>query len=1042
MKNICFQMTRKAWLTLVLVLTMAFPALAQKITVNGTVFEPEGEPAIGASVEVQGAQMGVATDIDGNFQLQVAPDAVLTISYVGCDTQTIPVEGRTRITVRLKTNTVAMNELVVVGYGAVKKSDATGSVAVIKPDEIEAGIAKSAQDLLVGASPGVVVTPDGGNPVGGATIRIRGGSSLSATNDPLIVIDGVPMTNQSGAAGTNPMTSINPQNIESMTILKDASATAIYGSRASNGVIIITTKRGKSGRPQVNFAANVHVATARKTLNVMDAAEFTDFVTNRVGTPAAIGMLGKGSTDWQKEVLRTAISHDYDLSVGGTVGFLPYRVSASYTNNKGIVVKSDLQRATVGINLSPKFFDEKLSVNLNVNGSYIKSEEADLGAVGAATSFNPTLPIYSPYNTVGNSGLTMFNGYTQVLNGDGGLELQASQNPVQLNADRDYSGTVWSSTGNLQIDYALHFLPELHFNLNLGYQVSKNSTETIVAPNSSMAWRNVDLLTMGAPGAGTRSEWYELQRNTLLDFYINYRKEFEAIRSNLDVMAGYSWQRFDYHGRSQNYLNTMGFITSNDEDSKGQIIYDKATDTYTLDWNQATADMIGQPVADKPMDRWANPLQLVSFFGRVNYSFDDTYLLTATLRDDGTSRFSKNNRWGLFPAVALGWKILNMPFMEKAQSVMNDFKLRLGWGVTGQQDLGGSYFPYMATYTISDKVGFLYPGYNGGWIAPINPNAYDENIKWEETTTWNVGLDLAFLNNRITAALDWYLRNTKDLLAYTPVAGVNVANYMNRNIGSLRNIGVEGTITARPVVTKEFTWTTALNVAWNKNKITALTGDAETSQIKSRDTPGGTGTGLQYHLVGQPANSYLVFQQVYDSNGDPLPGQYVDQNADGIIDDKDKIIYHSPDPKVTMTWNNTFNWRNWDLGIVLRANIGNYVYNGPLYDRNRLSAVSGYQLNNIIRDEYVFPAFVKNEQLILSDYYVENASFVRCDNITLGYTFDNLLNNNLRLRLFGAVQNPFVITGYRGLDPEIFDGIDNNRYPRPVTATLGLVATF
>ena len=415
MKNICFQMTRKAWLTLVLVLTMAFPALAQKITVNGTVFEPEGEPAIGASVEVQGAQMGVATDIDGNFQLQVAPDAVLTISYVGCDTQTIPVEGRTRITVRLKTNTVAMNELVVVGYGAVKKSDATGSVAVIKPDEIEAGIAKSAQDLLVGASPGVVVTPDGGNPVGGATIRIRGGSSLSATNDPLIVIDGVPMTNQSGAAGTNPMTSINPQNIESMTILKDASATAIYGSRASNGVIIITTKRGKSGRPQVNFAANVHVATARKTLNVMDAAEFTDFVTNRVGTPAAIGMLGTGNTDWQKEVLRTAISHDYDLSVGGTVGFLPYRVSASYNNNKGIVVKSDLQRATVGNNLSPKLFDEKLSVNLNVNGSYIKSEEADLGAVGAATSFNPTLPIYSPYKTVGNSGLTMFNGYTQVL---------------------------------------------------------------------------------------------------------------------------------------------------------------------------------------------------------------------------------------------------------------------------------------------------------------------------------------------------------------------------------------------------------------------------------------------------------------------------------------------------------------------------------------------------------------------------------------------------------------------------------------------------
>lgn len=1032
----------KKFLFLVVGLLCAIGASAQSITVSGVVTDPEGEPLIGASILVEGTSTGTATNIDGEFTVSCSPNATLVVSYVGMQTQRVPVADRTTVNVQMSDGGVQLNEVVAIGYGAVKKSDATGSVAVIKPDDIEAGLATSTQDLLVGASPGLVVTTNGGNPTGGATIRIRGGSSLSANNNPLIVIDGVPQTDQSSAGGTNALTMINPSNIESMTVLKDASATAIYGSRASNGVIIITTKKGSAGKPQVNFSANWHVNTARKTIDVMNAAQFKQTLIDNGFGESTQAQFGDADTDWQKEVLRTAISHDYDLSVGGTVGFLPYRVSASYNNNKGIVVKSDLQRATVGINLSPKFFDEKLSVNLNVNGSYIKSEEADLGAVGAATSFNPTLPIYSPYKTVGNSGLTMFNGYTQVLNGDGGLELQASQNPVQLNADRDYSGTVWSSTGNLQIDYALHFLPELHFNLNLGYQVSKNSTETIVAPNSSMAWRNGDLLTMGAPGAGTRSEWYELQRNTLLDFYINYRKEFEAIRSNLDVMAGYSWQRFDYHGRSQNYLNTMGFITSNDEDSKGQIIYDKATDTYTLDWNQATADMIGQPVADKPIDRWANPLQLVSFFGRVNYSFDDTYLLTATLRDDGTSRFSKNNRWGLFPAVALGWKILNMPFMEKAQSVMNDFKLRLGWGVTGQQDLGGSYFPYMATYTISDKVGFLYPGYNGGWIAPINPNAYDENIKWEETTTWNVGLDLAFLNNRITAALDWYLRNTKDLLAYTPVAGVNVANYMNRNIGSLRNIGVEGTITARPVVTKEFTWTTALNVAWNKNKITALTGDAETSQIKSRDTPGGTGTGLQYHLVGQPANSYLVFQQVYDSNGDPLPGQYVDQNADGIIDDKDKIIYHSPDPKVTMTWNNTFNWRNWDLGIVLRANIGNYVYNGPLYDRNRLSAVSGYQLNNIIRDEYVFPAFVKNEQLILSDYYVENASFVRCDNITLGYTFDNLLNNNLRLRLFGAVQNPFVITGYRGLDPEIFDGIDNNRYPRPVTATLGLVATF
>ena len=419
---------RSLILLLLLVAQGTLSLAAQNREVTGTVLDTMDEPLAGVTVMEAGTTNGCMTDLDGKFSIKVAADATVTLnfSYVGFTPQSVKVApGDNALHIVMKEDAVMLEETVVIGYGSVKKSDATGSVAIVTPDDIDAGISTSAQDLLVGASPGVVVTPDGGNPVGGATIRIRGGSSLSATNDPLIVIDGVPMTNQSGAAGTNPMTSINPQNIESMTILKDASATAIYGSRASNGVIIITTKRGKSGRPQVNFAANVHVATARKTLNVMDAAEFTDFVTNRVGTPAAIGMLGKGSTDWQKEVLRTAISHDYDLSVGGTVGFLPYRVSASYTNNKGIVVKSDLQRATVGINLSPKFFDEKLSVNLNVNGSYIKSEEADLGAVGAATSFNPTLPIYSPYNTVGNSGLTMFNGYTQVLNGDGGLELQA-----------------------------------------------------------------------------------------------------------------------------------------------------------------------------------------------------------------------------------------------------------------------------------------------------------------------------------------------------------------------------------------------------------------------------------------------------------------------------------------------------------------------------------------------------------------------------------------------------------------------------------------
>ena len=1016
-----------------MLLCLSFPALAQKITVTGTVVDPVGEPLTGASIIAEGTTMGTAADIDGNYRIEVEPNAVLVVSYVGYDTQRIAVEGRNEINITLSENTVMLKEVVAIGYGVVKKSDATGSVAVVKPDDIEAGIATSTQDLLVGASPGVVVTSNGGDPTGNATIRIRGGSSLTANNDPLIVVDGVALTGQAGAGGTNALTMINPQNIESMTILKDASATAIYGSRASNGVIIITTKKGAKGKPQVNFAANFHVNTARNTLDMMSGAEFANAVKNKVGTEAAISQLGTADTDWQKEVLRTSFSHDYSLSIGGAAGNVPYRVNASFTENQGILKTSGMKRTTVGFSLTPKFFDNLLQITANVNGTYIKSNTADTGAVGAAVAFNPTLPVRTAYNTKGDTGLTMFNGYTNITLASGNLELQAGQNPLQMLEDQSNSGEVWSSTGNIQVDYALHFLPELHLNLNAGYQVSKNTAFNQTAENSVQAWSNQDLIKMGAYGAGTYYKWWELQRNTSFEFYLNYRKEFEAIKSNVDATAGYTWQHMDYFGHSNSYLASLGF---------NNISY--ADGAYTLTRNNRAVGADGKEwyvhdeLNGQPDSRWGNPLQLLSFFGRVNYTFDNTYLLTVTLRDDATSRFHKDTRWGLFPAVALGWKITNMDFMESTRDVLNEAKLRLGWGVTGQQDIG-QYFGYLPVYTSSTNQGFQYI-WNGQWIAPLYPNAYDENLKWEETTTWNAGLDLAFLNNRITASVDWYLRETEDLLAYTPVAGMNTANYMTRNIGSLRNVGIEATVGAKPVVTKDFTWNTSVNVAWNRNKITALTGDAETSQIQARDVPTGTGGGLQYHLVGEPAFSYLVYQQVYDAAGNPVEGQYVDQNADGIINDDDKIIYHSPDPKMTFTWNNSFNYKNWDLGISLRANLGNYVYNAPRYDRTRLDGVSGYMLTNLMRDEYLFSTTDGN--LALSDYFVENASFIRCDNITLGYTFPELLNNALKLRLFGAVQNPFVITKYKGLDPEVFSGIDNNMYPRPITCTLGVVATF
>ena len=1032
MKNFCFHLNRKFWVTMAMLLTLALPSLAQKITVTGHVADELGEDLIGATIMEKGTSNGTSADLDGNFTLNVMPNATLVVSYVGYDPMDVAVNGQTHLNIVMKQNSTVLAETVVIGYGSVKKSDATGSVAVVSPDDIDAGISTSAQDLLVGASPGVVVTSSGGDPRGGANIRIRGGSSLSASNDPLIVIDGVPQSNQSSAGGTNALTMLNPQNIESMTILKDASATAIYGSRASNGVIIITTKKGRKGRPTVNFSANFHVNTPRNQLSVMDANQIVDIYRkygNESANQTVDSWLKDGApinnTNWQDEVLRTSFSHDYSLSVGGSAGNVPFRVNASFTDNQGIIKTSGMQRTTVGISLTPKFFNDALSINANVSGSYIKSRN-NADVMGGAVGMCPLYPVYNQYKMAEGSVANMFNGYFNVTKTTGDHENNASQNPVQLLEDVENVGSVLSSTGNLQIDYALYWVPELHFNLNLGYQVNKNTNKEITAPNSIMAWRN-----NYKDGAGYRGDWYKLERNTLLDFYINYKKYFEAAKSDLDVTVGYDWQRFDAHERSWSAINTLGY----------NMNYNGGV--YDLQINEASADHVGKAYNDAPMTRSAFIYQLVSFFGRVNYIFDDTYLLTVTLRGDGTSRFSKDNRWGIFPAVALGWKINNMKFMEPSNSWLNDFKLRLGWGQTGQQDLGGLYFPYIANYTNSYKNGFHYldPNGSGEWINPLYPESYNPSLKWETTTTWNVGIDMGFLNNRITLAADWYLRNTKDLLSYVPTGAMNTSNKMWNNIGTLRNIGVEVTVGAKPVITNDFTWNTAVNVAWNKNEITELQGGTETVAGRLSDT---AGTPIQWHIVGEPAFTYKMFEQVYDSNGKPIEGQFVDQNRDGVINDDDLIKYHSRDPKVTLSWNNNFQWKNWDLGFTLRANIGNYVYNQLGYDGCRVYTVAAaqYQLGNLLADRPLFTNSATGEFLKRSSYFVENASFLRCDNITLGYTFRDLLQEKLTLRIFAAVQNPFVITKFTGLDPEEFGGIQSNPYPRPITTTLGIVATF
>lgn len=1037
MKNICFRMTRKAVLVAVLLLGAAIPALAQKITVTGTVLDPYGDPLIGASVIAQGTTTGVATDFDGNYTIVVEPDAILNFSYVGYNPQSIPVEGRTQIDVTLQENTVMLNEVVAIGYGTVKKSDSTGSVAVVKPDEIEAGLATSVQDMLVGQTPGVVVTTAGG-PEGSATIRIRGGSSLNANNDPLIVVDGVPLSNDGVQGMGNSLSMINPENVESMTVLKDASATAIYGSRASNGVIIITTKKGKSGKPQVNFAANMYINTDAKRWKVLSADQYRSLVSGLVAVGGVnsevLTAVGTANTDWQDEILRTTVSSDYTLSVGGSAGWLPYRVSASYTNSNGILINSKMDRTTVGLNLNPKFFDGLLQINANVNGYYIRNQFSDSGAVSGAVAMNPTQPVYSYTPVVGDSGQQyLWNGYYQPTGTDGlRINENATQNPVAQIRNIYNVANVYRSTGNIQFDYAFHFLPELHANLNLGYDVSKTDEVYNTAANSYQSWTNHNNY-----GGAYGLKRYEFRSNTLLDFYLNYKKEFEqAANQMIDVTAGYSWQRFHGDGWHSGADSNSGYMMSPGLNSP----FVNSAGQIELNYNQSTVGLVGQNFSNDEVSEggnyhWANRLQLLSFFGRVNYGLLDRYLLTVTVRADATSRFAKDNRWGLFPSVALAWRLNNEAFMESASSWLSDLKLRLGWGQTGQQDVGST-VNYLPTYTISGPQS-QYPNGLNGWYTPLYPDGYNAGLKWETTTTYNIGLDYGFLNNRITGSIEAYKRVTKDLFAYVSVApGMMTTNMFNQNIGTLENYGVEFNIQATAISHKNFTWTLGYNVGWNHNEITKLNSD--NAYFTTGGIAGGTGATVQVHSVGHPASSFYLFQQVYDDLGKPIEGVYVDQNGDGQIDDNDKIIEHSPAPKVTMTFNSAFRLKNWDLGFALRASIGNYVYNNIEANRANYSHIWENQgtSNVIVADNY----FVS--QQLMSDYYLRNASFVRCDNITLGYTWDNLLRDKLRLRLFGAVQNPFVITKYSGIDPEVAGGIDNSVYPRSMTFSLGLVATF
>ena len=1004
-------------LGLILGLFLSVGAFAQ-IEVKGHVKDATGEAIIGATVRVDGTQDATVTDFDGNFVLKANAGADITVSYIGYQTATV--KAAANLEILLQDDAALLNEVVVIGYGVARKNDLTGSVTALKPDEKNHGMITSAQDMMQGKIAGVNVTNGGGTPGGGATIRIRGGSSLNASNDPLIVIDGLAMDNQGIKGAANPLSMVNPNDIESFTVLKDASATAIYGSRGSNGVIIITTKKGRSNMaPKVSYNGNVSLSVKKKTLDVLSGDEYRKFIIDYYGQDSeAASLLNFGNTDWQSEIFHPAVSTDHSVTVQGGLANMPYRVSVGYTDQNGILKTGNFQRATASVTLNPSFLDDHLKFNINGKFMYAYNRYANGDAIGDATRADPTHFAYSQDAMYKNYG-----GYWQWL--DSGASLMdptystmwnrnTVANPLSRLYEKNDRANSYDYMGNVEVDYQIHGFEDLRLHANASGDWANGTQDTDYAP-----WGPTNFYY------GNSGYSYEKKYNLTFSAYAQYYKDF-AKTQHFDIMVGYEWSHNRYEGDSY-YAGLYPLTTQQ------VITHDDGTT---------------EPAAGKPYNAktsiWKSENYLVSFFGRANYIAFDRYMLTATVRRDGSSRFKEH--WATFPSVAFGWKINEEAFLKNVKWIY-ELKLRLGWGKTGQQEGIGNY-NYFASYNVNTtNVDGRYPliGLNDEGLL-YRPDAYNQDLKWETTTTTNVGLDFSVFNNRFSGSIDYYYRKTTDLINDASVsAGSNFRNMVRSNIGSLKNSGIEVALTVRPIQTTDWQWEISTNFTYNKNEITELTG--ESSIVMTGDISSGTGNKCQAHSVGHPARSFYVYQQVYDDNGLPLEGVYVDRNADGVINDSDRYFYKSPAAPYIAGLSSRLQYKNWDFGFGLRANFDNYVFwdkeAGYSNVSKRYDSSFGY-LQNVI------PGAVERNwstyDHALSDYFVHNASFLKCDNITLGYSFDGLFGggkyNGLSGRVYASGTNVFTITKYEGIDPEVESGIDNNMYPRPFTIQVGLNLNF
>ncbi|TCO07201.1 SusC/RagA family TonB-linked outer membrane protein [Natronoflexus pectinivorans] len=982
------------WLGLLFLLWgVVSPAISQQRTVTGLVVDSQtGESIPGATVIVQGTQRGTVSSTDGDFSILAANEDVLRISYIGYESRYVGVGERTHLIIELDMETFSFDEVVVIGYGQVRRDDATGSLVSVSSRDFNRGAITSPQELIAGRVSGVQITSAGGAPGSGSAIRIRGGSSLSASNEPLIVIDGVPVDNDGVSGMRNPLSTINPSDIESFTVLKDASATAIYGSRASNGVIIITTRSGQHGKIRFNYDANVSVGIKTNQIEVFNAEEYRQIIYDRFGENSnAANLLGNSSTNWQDEIFQTAIGHDHNFSMSGAYMDVPYRFSVGYSDQSGLLKTSDMKRYTASMNLTPTFFDDHLKVTLSLRGMFNENRFATTGAIGNAILYDPTKPVFDESSPYG--------GYTTWMDGDRPASFSPVNPVAQLN-QRDDTSEVFRSIGSAKFDYRFHFLPELVATLNLGYDYSNTDGTVVIPENAAFAYRRA---ADGTDISGEHRVYTQDRKNQLLDFYLNYNRDLPTIQSRIDLMGGYSWQHF-----------------------------------WREDYVHATS--INRQYLIAPERTIPTENYLVSFFGRMNYSLMERYLLTLTVRHDGTSRFSKDNRFGTFPSLAAAWRINQESFLQNS-AVVSNLRLRLGYGVTGQQYITSDNYPYLARYSLSQSTARY--RFGDDWVTMARPSGYDANLRWEETTTYNVGVDFGFFNERINGSIELYHRETTDLINEIPVAaGTNFTNILLTNVGSLENRGVEFNLNLRPVITSDLFWETGFNFTYNKNEITKLTvvDDPGYQGAYTGVISGGTGNYAKIHSVGKPANSFFVYQQVYDENKMPIAGLYGDRNGDGEITIDDRYHFHSSAPKFLLGLSSRVEYKDWDFSFAGRASIGNFVYNDfAASNANYRYTYSNTYIQNLPKS--VLDTNFESQEL-LSDFYVRDASFFRMDNISLGYRFANLINQNSSLRLSFTVQNVFVITDYEGLDPEVFDGMDINVYPRPTTFLLGVNLEF